>query len=138
MNMKIYFAEQSSDSKQTINLAPVGFPSPAQDYLEPTLDLNKFLIANQNATFFGRVKGFSLKDSGVDDGDLLIIDKSLTYRNNALAVCFMNDEFTLQRIKLKGEKVYLLTANQEGKVTAASDNETLIWGIVTYIVKKVF
>ena len=138
MNLKIYSAEQTPDSKPTINLAPVGFPSPAQDYLEPTLDLNKFLIDNHNATFFGRVKGFSLKESVVDDGDLLIIDKSLAYRNNALAVCFIDGEFTLQRIKLKGEKLYLLPVNQEQQVTAVSDDETRIWGIVTYIIKKVY
>jgi DNA polymerase V len=74
-----------------------GFPSPAEDYLENMLDLNQTLIKNPSATFFGRVKGTSMRDAGVDPGDLLVIDKSLRYRNGALAVCFINGEFTLKK-----------------------------------------
>ena len=74
-----------------------GFPSPAEDYWEATLDLNRELIKNPSSTFYGRAKGLSMKDAGVDNGDLLVIDKSLPYRDNALAVCFIDGEFTLKK-----------------------------------------
>jgi DNA polymerase V len=116
-----------------------GFPSPAEDYLEPTLDLNKDLIKNPNATFYGRVKGFSMKDAGVDNGDLLIIDKSLDYRKDALAVCFINGEFTLKKIIAKGKQIILMPANPDYQpIEVPADADFMIWGIVTYIIKKAY
>jgi DNA polymerase V len=79
----------------------------------PSLDLNKILIKNPISTFYGRVKGVSMKDAGIDDGDLLVIDKSLEYRNNAFAVCCLNGEFTLKRIKVKDKRLFLVPANSD-------------------------
>lgn len=116
-----------------------GFPSPAEDYLEATMDLNKALIKHPASTFYGRVKGMSMIDAGVNDGDLLIIDKSLQYKNNALAVCFINGEFTLKRIKAEGGALFLVPANEDFKpIEVKEDDEFTVWGIVTYIVKKTF
>src|SRR5690606_29596826 len=70
-----------------------GFPSPAEDFLDINIDLNKYLIKNPSTTFFGRVRGNSMIDAGIYDGDLLIIDKSLEPRNNKIAVCFIDGEF---------------------------------------------
>jgi DNA polymerase V len=116
-----------------------GFPSPAEDYMEPMLDLNKLLIKNPSSTFYGRAKGFSMKDAGVDHEDLLVIDKSLTYRNGALAVCFINGEFTLKRIKTEHGKVFLMPANSDYQpILVKEEDEFTVWGIVTYIVKKAY
>lgn len=116
-----------------------GFPSPAEDYLEAMLDLNQLLIKNPSATFYGRVKGTSMRDAGVDDGDLLVIDKSLAYRNNALAVCFLNGEFTLKRIKREGDTLFLMPANPDYQpIVVKEDADFAVWGIVTYIIKKVY
>ncbi|NLY75861.1 MAG: translesion error-prone DNA polymerase V autoproteolytic subunit [Firmicutes bacterium] len=116
-----------------------GFPSPAEDYLEAMLDLNQLLIKNPSATFYGRVKGASMRDAGVDDGDLLVIDKSLAYRNNALAVCFLNGEFTLKRIKREGDTLFLMPANPDYQpIVVKEDADFAVWGIVTYIIKKVY
>lgn len=116
-----------------------GFPSPAEDYLEAMLDLNKELIKNPSSTFYGRVKGVSMKDTGVDTGDLLVIDKSLAYRNNALAVCFINGEFTLKRIKRQGDTLLLMPANRDYQpIVVKEDADFAVWGIVTYIIKKVY
>lgn len=118
-----------------------GFPSPAEDYLETSLDLNRALIKNPSATFFGRVKGFSMQDAGVDDEDLLIIDKSLSYRNGALAVCYVNGEFTLKRIKVEDNTVLLMPANRDydyKPIIVKEDDEFAVWGIVTYVIKKVY
>ena len=116
-----------------------GFPSPAEDYLEAMLDLNELLIKNPSATFYGRVKGTSMQDAGVDDGDLLVIDKSLAYRNNALAVCFLNGEFTLKRIKIEGDTLLLMPANPDFQpIVVKEDADFAVWGIVTYIIKKAY
>lgn len=116
-----------------------GFPSPAEDYLEPALDLNRALIKNPSATFYGRVKGVSMKDAGVDNGDLLVIDKSLVYRNNALAVCYINGEFTLKRLKLEGGTLLLMPANKDFEpIVVKEDADFSVWGIVTYIIKKAY
>ena len=116
-----------------------GFPSPAEDYFEATLDLNKALIKNPSATFYGRVKGTSMKDAGIDDGDLLVIDKSLEYRSNDLAVCYVDGEFTLKRIQIQGKTVVLMPANEEfPPIVVKEDDEFMVWGIVTWVIKKVY
>ncbi|MFR6634324.1 MAG: LexA family protein [Alistipes onderdonkii] len=71
-----------------------GFPSPADDHLDPPLDLNRELIRNPGATFFARVAGDSMQDDGIADGDLLVVDKSLEAYDGCVAVCFLDGEFT--------------------------------------------
>lgn len=79
-----------------------------------------------------------MKDAGVDDGDLLIIDKSLEYRNNALAVYCFNGEFTLKRIKMESGALFLVLANEEfSPIEVKKDYYFTVWGIVTYIIKKI-
>ncbi len=115
-----------------------GFPSPAQDYMDLSLDLNKELIKHPAATFYGRVKGFSMKDAGIEDGDILVIDRSLEYRNNMTAVCFIDGEFTVKKLKLENGKVFLMPANDEfDPIEITDENEFVVWGIVTYVIKKV-
>ena len=102
-------------------------------------DLNKILIKNPPATFYGRVKGTSMIDAGIDDGDLLVIDKSLERRNNSLAVCCLNGEFTLKYIKRAGERLWLMPANPDFEpIEVKSEDEFTIWGIVSWIVKKTY
>ena len=78
-----------------------GFPSPADDFIEISIDLNKELIKNKDTTFFAKVKGHSMKNAGINDGDLLVIDKSLEPQNNKIAVCQIDGEFTVKRIKIE-------------------------------------
>jgi DNA polymerase V len=114
-----------------------GFPSPAEEYMEAGIDLNLELIRNPDATFFGRVKGYSMKDAGISDGDVLVIDKSLEPRNGSIAVCFLDGEFTVKRILKENDAVFLLPANNEFKpIHITEENDFLVWGIVTYVIKK--
>jgi DNA polymerase V len=114
-----------------------GFPSPAQDYIDLSLDLNKELITNPSSTFFGRVRGESMKDAGILDGDLLIIDKSLEPQNGDTAVCFIDGEFTLKYIKIEKDAVYLIPANPAFKpIKVTEENNFCIWGVVTYSIKN--
>jgi DNA polymerase V len=90
-----------------------GFPSPAKDFIDLTIDLNKHVIKNRDATFFGRVKGKSMKDIGIADGDLLVIDKSIKPANDHIAVCYLDGEFTIKRIIIENSKCWLVPANMD-------------------------
>ena len=115
-----------------------GFPSPASDYLDIPIDLNKELIKNPSATFLGRVKGLSMKDVGIDDQDILVIDKSLEPQNGKIAVCYIDGEFTLKRINIRKKEIFLMSANTDFQpIRVTEDNDFLIWGIVTYVIKQV-
>jgi DNA polymerase V len=113
-----------------------GFPSPALDFIDLTIDMNKHLVKHPATTFYGRVKGQSMKDAGIFDGDLLVIDKSLQPTDNKIAVCYIDGEFTIKRIQIQKDCVWLIPENeayQPIKVTA--DNDFIIWGMVTHVIK---
>ncbi len=120
------------------NPISAGFPSPAEDHLDASLDLNKELIKNKSATFYGRVKGDSMIGAGISNGDLLVIDKSIEPRTGSIAVCFLDGEFTIKRIQLAKNHLLLIAENDAYppiKVTA--DNEFVVWGVVTAVIKSV-
>ena len=114
-----------------------GFPSPAEEYVEIALDLNKELIKHPASTFYARVKGDSMVDAGIHDGDLLVIDKALEPKEGAIAVCYLDGEFTVKRLAVQEEGVYLMPANAEFKpIRITEENEFLVWGIVAYVIHK--
>ena len=76
-----------------------GFPSPADDFKEIRISLDKELVKNEEATFYARVSGDSMQGAGLENGDLLIIDRSIEPSNNKIAVCFVDGEFTVKKIK---------------------------------------
>ena len=104
-----------------------GFPSPAQNYMGESIDLNKDLIEHAESTFYARVTGDSLCDAGVEEGDILIVDKSLTPRNGDMAVCCVGGEFTLK---------YLEVHSDYAPIRVEADEYFTVWGIVTYIIHK--
>lgn len=114
-----------------------GFPSPAQDYIDLKIDLNKELISNPTSTFYGRVKGSSMQDAGIMDGDILVIDKSLEPQDGDTAVCFLDGEFTLKYIKMEPDAVWLVPANPKFQpIKVTEENHFCIWGVVTYSIKN--
>ncbi len=113
-----------------------GFPSPALDFIDLSIDMNKHLIKRPSSTFYGRVKGQSMKDVGITDGDLLVIDKSITPKNDQIAVCYVDGEFTIKKIKLEQDVCWLIPANDAYQpIRVTSQNDFLIWGIVTHVIK---
>tara|TARA_Y100000768_G_scaffold303546_1_gene237451 strand:+ start:253 stop:684 length:432 start_codon:yes stop_codon:yes gene_type:complete len=115
-----------------------GFPSPADDFKEIRLSLDNELVKNKDATFYARVSGESMIGAGLDDGDLLVIDRSLNPTNGKIAVCFIEGEFTVKRIKKEKDKLYLMPENKIYKpIELKGDDELIIWGIVIYVIKKV-
>ncbi len=115
-----------------------GFPSPADDFKEIRISLDNELVKNRDATFYARVSGESMVGAGLDDGDLLVIDKSLDPKNGKIAVCLVDGEFTVKRIKKEKDKFYLMPENDKYKpIELKEDNELIIWGVVEYVIKKV-
>jgi DNA polymerase V len=114
-----------------------GFPSPADDFKEIRISLDKELVKNKEATFYAKVSGDSMIEAGLDDGDLLIIDKSLNPENGKIVVCIVDGEFTVKRIRKEKDKLYLMPENKKYKpIEINKDNELTIWGIVEYVIKK--
>ena len=114
-----------------------GFPSPAADFEESKLSLDHLLIKNKEATFYAKASGNSMIGAGIDDGDILVIDRSLEPRNNAIAVCLIDGEFTVKRIKKDNDEVYLMPENSQYQpIKIEEENELIIWGIVTYAIKQ--
>lgn len=114
-----------------------GFPSPAQDYLTETIDLNQEVIRHPAATFYGRVNGDSMIDEGIDDGDLIVIDRAIEPADGDLAICCVEGEFTLKRLKIEPDRVWLLPANETfAPIMITDDSRFEIWGIVTYVIKR--
>ena len=114
-----------------------GFPSPAEDYVELALDLNKELVKHPAATFYARVKGSSMIDAGIEDGDLLVIDKALEPKDGSIAVCYIDGEFTVKRLAVQDDGVFLVPANAEFQpIRITEENEFLVWGTVAYVIHK--
>ena len=115
-----------------------GFPSPADDFKEIRISLDEELVKNRAATFYARVSGESMVGAGLDDGDLLVIDRSLNAENGKVAVCFVDGEFTVKRIKKEEDRLYLMPENKKYKrIEIKEENELIIWGIVEYVIKKI-
>tara|TARA_A100001388_G_C28746578_1_gene489793 strand:+ start:309 stop:740 length:432 start_codon:yes stop_codon:yes gene_type:complete len=115
-----------------------GFPSPADDFKEIRISLDKELVRNQESTFYARVCGDSMFGAGIDDGDLLIIDRSLNPENGRIAVCYIDGDFTVKRIVKENGRLYLKAENKRYKpIELSEDSELIIWGVVEYVIKKV-
>ncbi|HVJ63761.1 MAG TPA: translesion error-prone DNA polymerase V autoproteolytic subunit [Bdellovibrionota bacterium] len=121
-------------------LSPVscGFPSPAQDYIESTLDLNELLISKPAATFFVRARGDSMIEAGIFDGDLLIIDRSITARHGHVVLAAVYGEFTLKRyVVQRSGAVELIPENPKYKpIPIGPATEFQIWGVATHCVHR--
>jgi len=115
-----------------------GFPSPADDFKELRISIDQEVVRNEEATFYARVSGESMQGAGLDDGDLLVIDRSMEPKNGKIAVCCIDGEFTVKRLKVVEDGVFLIPENPKYQpIKVTEENELIIWGIVTYVVKKV-
>lgn len=151
------FESQESLAPMMESGVHAGFPSPAQDYVNSFIDLNKELVRHPSSTFFARVVGDSMVDADVDEGDVLVVDKSLEPREGDMAVCFIDGEFALKFISFKDpgrgvkasapgvsydilghHRMWLLPANEKyPPIEVTEANDFTVWGVVTYVIKKV-
>ena len=115
-----------------------GFPSPAQGEYADSIDLNRALITNPAATFCARVIGNSMVEAGINEGDLLIIDRSLTPHDGSIAVCFIDGDFTVKRLSVREDGISLTPANADyPELRVSEDSNFQVWGVVSHIIKKV-
>ena len=116
-----------------------GFPSPAEEVREK-LDLVKLLVRHSASTFFFRVDGVSMVDADMDEGDILIVDRALDPWNGCKAVCFIDGEYTVKKVELHDGGALLVPCNEKNTkykpIPVGPDNSFLIWGIVTWVIKK--
>jgi len=122
-----------------IGAVHAGFPSPAADFLDASIDLNKYVIDKPSSTYFARVEGNSMNGAGITDKDLLVIDKSIKPRNNCIAVCIVDGDFTLKRLKVSDNEVWLMPENAKYQpIKITEENNMRVWGVVTYSIQKHF
>lgn len=139
MNIELFSVEDNSEITLPLsgNSIAAGFPSPAEEYIESKIDLNRELVRNPASTFYARVSGVSMVDDGIDDGDLLVIDKSIEPYQGCLVVAHLDGEFTLKRIRFENDCAWLIPANEKYQpIKITEDNEFVVWGVVRYLIKK--
>lgn len=141
-SQKLVFFHPNQEQKKRIHLVEegisAGFPSPADDFKELRISIDQEVVRNEESTFYARVSGESMQGAGLDNGDLLVIDRSIEPQNDKIAVCFIDGAFTVKRLKVEADCVYLMPENKNYKpIKVNAEDELVIWGIVTYVVKKV-
>lgn len=139
--LKLEIFKSSADVRMEIPLpsdsVSAGFPSPAEDYLDKKMDLNEYLIKRPSSTFFIRVNGQSMIGAGIQDGDLLIVDRAASAEDNKIVIGVVNGDFTVKRIRKKGKQIFLQPENpafKEMEITTGMDFS--IWGVVIYVIHK--
>lgn len=130
-------------SRLSLALAPnikAGFPSPADDYLRDSLDFNRDLIKNPEATFYGRVSGDSMRDAGINEGDIAVIDRSLQPTDGDVIVAYVNEEFTIKYLDLTHKEegyIELQPANPDySPIRIDSTYNFRVWGVVVWTIKQ--
>jgi len=118
-----------------------GFPSPAQDDIEQALDLNEYLIRNENATFIVKANSLSMLDAGIDINDPLIVDRSLPAKSGDIVIALIDNDFTVKRLMIDNNyhpaKIWLKAENSDYQNIYIEDGQELvIWGVVTYNLKR--
>ena len=136
---KVYGPDMSTKRKQPLFVAevPAGFPSPAADYEEDKLDLNRYLIKNPAATFFVRVTGDSMEGAGIHHGDLLVVDRSIEPRDKSIVIAVINGELTVKRIRIRKSKITLEPENVNYRAhQITEDIEFEVWGVATNVIHR--
>jgi DNA polymerase V len=119
-----------------LNPVQAGFPSPAEDYVEATLDLNEYLIDRPAATYFVRVAGDSMINAGINSGDILIVDRSKSPKSGEIVVAQIDNDFTVKRYHQGKDGVVLSPENEDFKAVKISDDQLITMGVVTGVVRR--
>ncbi len=114
-----------------------GFPSPADDYIEQTLDLNRHIVRNPPATYFVRAAGDSMEGAGIRSGDLLVVDRSIEPRPGLIVIASVQGEYTVKTLESRSGRLWLAPANPRyAAIEITPDSDLDIWGVVTYVIHR--
>ena len=120
-----------------LSVVAAGFPSPADDHLERDLDLHELLISHPAATYYVRLSGDSMKDAGLYDGDILVVDRSLEPAHGNIVVAVVNGEFTVKRLYRKGGQIQLTPENRfYPAIVITQESDLVVWGVVTGSIRQ--
>lgn len=115
-----------------------GFPSTTEDIVGEKISLDDTLVRNKDTTFYAKVRGQSMINAGLNHDDLLVIDRSLEPADKKIAVCYIDGEFTVKRLRVQKNEIWLQPENPDYPIiNITEDNDFMIWGIVTNVIKKV-
>jgi DNA polymerase V len=117
-----------------------GFPSPALDFMGEKIDLNRILIKHPMETFYAQVDGDSMKDAGIHDGDIMVVDRSMPHEDGKIFVCYLDGEFTVKRMKIDtaNEIVWLVAENDAyPPIKITKENDFIVWGRVVRVIKSI-
>ncbi|HHZ81255.1 MAG TPA: translesion error-prone DNA polymerase V autoproteolytic subunit [Flavobacteriales bacterium] len=115
-----------------------GFPSPAEDHLDLDLDLSSYLIQHPSATFCCRVEGDSMVGAGIQSGDVIMIDRSLTPGKGSIVLAILDGEFTVKRVDIVDDTLFLIPENPRLKpIEVGEESSFQVWGVVTFVIHKV-
>ena len=139
--IKIYKAEFPNQGTELAWIGKImaGFASPAADYTGEVIDINDLIIKNKEYTFIAKIEGDSMIDASLNDGDIVIIDRSITPKDNDKVVVCVDGEFTIKYVSVDPEKrkVWLVPANGDfPKIEVSDESDLRIWGVVTYSITK--
>lgn len=114
---------------------PAGFPSPADDYVEGSLDLNELLVRHPAATFFVRVSGDSMTGAGIHSGDVLVVDRAESARNRSVIIAALNGELTVKRLVREKGRACLVSENPDyAPMDVTGDTQFEVWGVVVHVI----
>ncbi|MFL9668975.1 LexA family protein [Variovorax sp. AB1(2024)] len=114
-----------------------GFPSPAEDFLVKRIDLNSVLVTHPQATFFLRVAGDSMRDCGIEDGDLLLVNRAIKPRHGQIVVAVVDGDFAVKQLHLRAGRLKLKAGNPTYPDITPSEGQTIeVWGVVTSCIKQ--
>ena len=130
-------ADKKTNTPMFLDSVSAGFPSPATDYMENKLDLNEYLVKHPAATFIVKANGPSMIEAGILSGDLLIVDRSVTPKNDNIDIASVFGDLTVKKLRKKGQTLFLVSANNEyPSIEVKEEMECFIWGVVTYVIHR--
>lgn len=138
--IELFGSESSATQLPFVGDIVAGFPSPADDYMDKALSLDSILITDKSATILGKINGDSMKSANLEDGDVIVIDRSKTAKDGDVVICRLNSEFTCKRLQIIGanEKILLVPENKDfPSIEIESTDDFIIDGVVTYVIKKI-
>lgn len=127
MSLPLYFCSVSA-----------GYPVPADDHVADNIDLNKYLVKHPTATFLVKVVGDSMINAGINESDVLVVDRNIEARSGRIVIAAINGELTVKRLSKTNDGVFLLPENDDYEpIKIEENNENILWGVVTNVIHKV-
>lgn len=139
-NWTSFEVQQESDDKDLLKLSrkiETGFPSPAADHLEKALSLEELIVRRPTSTFYVRVEGDAMQASGIHEGDILVVDRSLNAKNGSILVATYEDEVIIRRFIKHNNRSFLVTGDSTlPPIPVDASTQWMIWGVVTHLIHR--